>query len=271
MQYYMTIPSFPPCRLPTTSSVKVYLRGPMNKCNIQAHVNDMLPLIVQRVSDGVKLLVIISDGGPDFNPNHVVNQVYLSTLFRKTGLEAMIVTTYCPGHSALNPIEHLWAPLTNAIVGVYLPDNLPGQVVPPCRQSGLTAQERANMEKIVFDNAMEKLSSYWRPVTFSSLPLDVRVVKCGDEEGTWNDYDYVYSAVSGPAYKLQQCPDVQVELGYMTKHMDRRVGAIMFTKCLEPCDDCGVPVSDHQLVSIVKSFPSPLPSTTLPGHFCFFH
>lgn len=231
----------------------------------------MLPLIRKRVSEGVKLLVIISDGGADFNPNFLINQVYLSRLFRKTGLQSMLVTTYCPGHSALNPIEHLWAPLTQALVGVYLPDILPGEDQPPCKQSGLAPEEKENKEKRVFDIAMKALAMYWRNVNFASIPPSINVVPCGQEkDAEWNEYNRVHTAVSGALYKMRACPDVEDELSFLSSHMDRRIGTLVFTKCNSACGFCVDSANDDQLLSLMKSFPSPAPSNVLDGHFATF-
>lgn len=127
-------------RLPVKSAVSLMLRGPHDSCNIKDHVDDTLPLIKRRVQeDGIQLLTIVADGGPDYNPNHLVNQFYWSKLFKLSGLHAMVIVTYCPGYSALNPAEHLWVPLTNSLVGVYLGDTLPNEATPPLKQTSLSA------------------------------------------------------------------------------------------------------------------------------------
>lgn len=222
------------------------------------------------MAEGTKFLVVVSDGGPDFNPNHLVNQVYLSRLFQESGLEGMIVTTYCPGHSALNPIEHFWAPLTNALVGVYLPDFLPGESRPPCKQSGLTQQERCKKEKKVFDNAMAELAHYWKDVTFSSVKPQIKTIPCGEEQhAMWNDYNLVHNALSGPMYKLKERPEVKAELDYLSLHMDRRIGMLIFSKCEDHCHFC-LGSTDAKLTAVLKDFPSPQPSPTTEGHFCTF-
>lgn len=94
----------------------------------------MVPIVSEKVKQGAKFLLIIADGRPDFNPNHVVIQLFWARMFRRTGLVGMIVTTSCPGYSALNLIEHLWASLTNCLAGVYLPDTLDNESQPPSPQ-----------------------------------------------------------------------------------------------------------------------------------------
>lgn len=138
------------------------------------------------------------------------------------------MTTCCPRHAALNPNEHIWAPLTNALVGVYLPDSLPGESLPPCKQSGLTQQEHCKKRK-VFDNAMTELAHYWKDVTYSSVTPQIKTTPCGKEQqAIWDDYDRVHKALSGPMYNLKECPDVKAELDYLSLHMDWRIGMMTF-------------------------------------------
>ena len=84
-------------------------RGLHNPCHISIHMNDLINHVgVQdAVAQGCSLLVLIADGGPDFNVNHAVNLLHYSRLFKKCKLDALIATSYCPGHSTLNQLERL--------------------------------------------------------------------------------------------------------------------------------------------------------------------
>ncbi|KAJ8048027.1 hypothetical protein HOLleu_00183 [Holothuria leucospilota] len=71
----------------------------------------------------------------------------------------------CPGYSAYNPIEHLWAPLSKHLTGAILPDHLDGELA-PTKQTHLSAEQLRKKEGDVFDNAMETLNGYWEGKEF---------------------------------------------------------------------------------------------------------
>lgn len=76
-----------------------------------------------------------------------------------------MITSYCPGHSAYNPIEHLWAPVTKKLVSVYLQDTLPGEVCPPCEQK-LSKSEQKMKEIKVFNNALKMVDEHLNHMTY---------------------------------------------------------------------------------------------------------
>ncbi|KAJ8017751.1 hypothetical protein HOLleu_44617 [Holothuria leucospilota] len=257
-------------RLPVASSINLFLRGPRDSCNIKEHVADLVPIIKRKVEEGVKFVVFIADGGPDFNPNHLVNQLYWTRMFRVTGLLGMIVTTYCPGHSALNPIEHLWAPLTNCLAGVYLPDTLGNEKQPPSSQPNLTEEERRRKEDAVFDEAMDRLTNYWKQVKWAGLRP--KVCKIPSRSTNDEDYKQVHSIVNGPLKGLTA--NVATDFKYMADHMDRRVGQLIFSQCGEDCGGCQetgtLGKNTLQLLQLLRKFPSPAPANSHEGHMLTF-
>nr|XP_054770780.1 long-chain-fatty-acid--CoA ligase 4-like [Lytechinus pictus] len=93
----------------------------------------------------------------------------------------------CSGDSAMNPIEHLWAPCTRALTSVYLPSTLPGEDKPPCQQSGLAKDEKEAKEDIVFDRAMDHIRDiYWRDLCFAGHKVNVNCLIMGDYK--WRTY-----------------------------------------------------------------------------------
>ena len=158
-------------RLPTRSKATIVNRSPHNPCHVSSHINDIINVlnVGGHVQQGRSLLVLMADGGPDFNVNHAVNELYYGRLFKQCKLDALIATSYCPGHSALNPVERLWAPCTRALTSASIPAALPGEW-PPCHQSKLTEQDRLNKEKVVFNNVMVDINNYWSTTTLCKQP-----------------------------------------------------------------------------------------------------
>ena len=147
--------------LPEKGQLTVILHSLHSSNNIASHLSDMTRYldVPARVAEGRQLLVLVVDGGPDFYANHGLNKFCYGTFFRDTKLDCQVmVTSYCPGGSVLNPVEHLWAPCTQAFTSVYLKSTLPGEDTPPCRQR-ISEEEKRRKENTVFDNAMEEVKS----------------------------------------------------------------------------------------------------------------
>ncbi|XP_022111577.1 uncharacterized protein LOC110990782 [Acanthaster planci] len=101
-------------------------RGPHDEVTIETHIGDVLQMVHSMVAARKTILVLIVDGGCDYNINHPAKEIFYGRLFRDTNLDGLVVTSYCPGHSSLNPIERLWGQVTKALSSVYLFDTLPG-------------------------------------------------------------------------------------------------------------------------------------------------
>ncbi|XP_033648119.1 uncharacterized protein LOC117307468 [Asterias rubens] len=194
--------------LPQKDQATIVLRSPHSPCNIATHMNDIVRLALKdEVKNGKSLLVLLVDGGADFNVNHTVNEFYYGRLFRECNLDALIVTSYCPGESALNPIERVWSPCTQALTSVYLPATLEGESRPPCAQSTLPPEQRRAKEHRVFNNAMGLIKErYWAHITYAGKCIDTLVQKSGAPEEPYSvdEYATVHAAISGSAKALKQ-------------------------------------------------------------------
>ena len=156
-------------------------------------------------------------------------------------MDVLSVLTYATRYSAFNPIEHLWPPLSNALVGVTLPSCVPGESLPPAKQSTKmqTPEKRRSKEKIVFDNAMSTCSAHWKNTTFDNFPINVHIVKCNQDELLFNDYEEVKKFLSCPLRDLHKYSKLNKEFQEMLNHIDRHLNEIVFKKwsnkkCCEP-------------------------------------
>ncbi len=128
--------------LPTCGKSYVVNRGnAFFTSSIEPHFDDLLKILPHKL--GAKsILVLIPDNGPDWNWSCLANILYASELFRQLDLDALMSASHCPGESAYNQIEHLWAPLTTAIAKVTFPAILPGEKVIPTKQTALSPAEQ---------------------------------------------------------------------------------------------------------------------------------
>ena len=256
---------------PKSSQATVFIRSPHSIMNIAAHMNDLHVILSEPLPapSSKSVLVLVIDGGPDFNVNHSVNEFYYARFFRDQNLDALLVTSYCPGYSALNPVEHLWAPCTRALTSCYLPSTLPGEDKPPCSQTGLSEEERRLKGDMVFDAAMALLKDrYWSDVSFAQRRVDVRCEKSGAPPNPYGrDYDRVKDVLGGSLKKLKDNPDINQDYLFAARHMDRRIGMILFSKCSD-CAHClrHPPTCSSDLMSAIRNFPSPSPGQE-EGHF----
>lgn len=73
-----------------------------------------------------------------------------------------------PGLSRYNPIEHLWAPCSKWLAGVYFSACADGENIPPAYQT-IVASEKEEKEKLVFEKALSDLDSYWNGSLMGSV------------------------------------------------------------------------------------------------------
>ena len=185
------------CRIPEKTASTVVLRSPHSPNNVASLPNDLTKHIKlpELVAAGRSVLVLVVDGGPDFNCNHGVNEFFLGRFFKDTNLDGLIVTSYCPGDSALNPIQHLWVPCTHALTIVYLPSTLPNEDTPPCRQR----ISKKAQEHMVFDHAMNTIKDvHWKGVKFARRKVTVEVEPSGARPHPYGqDFQEVKKVIGG--------------------------------------------------------------------------
>ena len=195
----------------------------------------MLPMSKKEMEENKKsVFFVLSDNGPDFSPSALINNtMHYYRPFRHLRMDILSVLTYTTRYSVFNPIEHLWSPLSNALAGVILPSCVPGESLPPAKQSmkTQTPEERRSKEKIVFDNAMSTCSAHWKNMTFGNFPINVHIVKCNQDELLFHDYEEVKKFLSCPLRDLHKYRKLNKEFQEMLNHIDRHLNEIVFTKC----------------------------------------
>ena len=123
--------------------------------------------------------MFLADGGPDFNPSHLVNALFYYRLFKKLDADILDVMTYAARYSAFNPIEHLWAPLSNRLSGVVFSQTIEGETVAPAQQSSLDEASLIEKESVVFDTAMKSIrDDHWNDFEFDNFEMNLDIVEC---------------------------------------------------------------------------------------------
>ena len=155
---------------PCTGRLYVVNRaGRVHQSNALAHANDLRKILQREMFVQDKHSVcLVTGNGPDYSMKSLQTVLYFGRLWRDSNCDVLVQTSYAPGHSAHNMIEHAWAPLSRKLAGVTLPITLEGEDKPPCQQTALSAVERRQKEVKVFNNA---LNNYWDGKTYDGFPI----------------------------------------------------------------------------------------------------
>lgn len=139
-----------------------------NSTTAATHVTDLYN-ILSPLKSNKSVYLFLADGGPDFNPSHIANDLYYYRLFKKLDADILGVMTYAARYSAFNPIEHCWSPLSDKLSGVtFSPLENEDDASAPALQSGLSKDELKEKEKVVFDRAMKSLTEISNLMNFPS-------------------------------------------------------------------------------------------------------
>ena len=207
---------------------------------VVTHITDIHKLLQSHMTENERSsFMLLSDGGPDFNPSSVLNQIHFYCLFKVLKLDFMSVFTYAARYSAFNPIEHLWSIMSNKLSGVIFSPIVDGEDKSPCQQAGLSQDEVARKEAIVFNNAMKELSSYWNGINFDDYAISNEAIQCSSNEVLCNDYEKIKAFLASPLHDLHQYSDLVSEYKQMFGHIDHHLNELMFVKCNDRscCDE----------------------------------
>ena len=141
-------------------------------------------------------------------------------------------------------------------------------------QQKLSPTEKDKKKNQVFDAALQKLDNYWSDLHFGGIKIDVSHRSSQHEPSPYkpSNQEKIHRLLTGPYKAIKEAVHMQDDITFFKKHIDRRVGMIIFTKCLPPnvCERCAkTTVRNTDAVNLYKRFSSPVPSLTLPGH-CHF-
>jgi hypothetical protein len=237
------------------------------------HVRDMHPLIVQTQKP---IVTLILDNGPDQTTKSQKNLTMLGRLWRDTELDVLNICHYSPGDSALNPIEHQWSPRSRDLVGVFLKARLEGENKPPSEQCGLSKEQVIEKEQVIYDRAVDELTTYWDGKVYDSFLVNSIGVHATDTARNYNDVEKVAELHSAGIRKVTtELRDLHKEHLFFNQHLDRRTHFSSFSKCtLKTCPHCSSkPIKATSAVGHLRrhgGMLSPVPSPWHEGHYATF-
>lgn len=92
-----------------------------NSTTIADHVSDLKNILAENPQINKPVLVLVTDGGPDWTPKSNINEFFLGKLWKEGNYDMLIAACMPAGLSRYNPIEHLWSPCSKFLAGVSLP------------------------------------------------------------------------------------------------------------------------------------------------------
>ena len=143
--------------------------------------------------------------------------------------------TYPAGHSAYNPIEHAWLPLSNALTSIVIPATLPAEHQPLNRQAHLKKGELENKTVKMLDNASNTLKEYWDNLTYDGNPVIPIPIKSKNESSKYKDHASVEKLVNAFLKNLESneetFPSLKKEFKFYCRYNDRRRHFVSLMKC----------------------------------------
>lgn len=257
---------------PYSGTANVCIRShKYNSTSVATHVTDLYEML-EPIQEQKSVFMFLGDGGPDFNPSHIANALFYYRLFKKLDADILSVMTYAARYSAFNPVEHLWAPLSNRLSGVVFPPLVDGDKAAPALQSGIDEATIRQKESIVFDRAMNDMKDkHWKDFGFDGFPVHVKVIPCNNDNLLFDDFNEVKACLKSPLRDLHQHANIIKEFQECNKHIDRHLNEIIFVKCEDSscCTDFRSKLIKEHFKGVVK-YPSPSENKEYKGRFNTF-
>ena len=180
----------------------------------------------------------------------------MGQVWDKLELDYLLVTSYAPGDSKFNPIEHAWAPLTMWCSVFVLHNTLEGEGLCPNRQTTLS-EERYQKNIRVFDAAMSKVASVLGGRHYDGYPVSVRPVSSthNEENSIPDELAHISSqkAVNEASPHLRDAID---KCRLYARHCRQGTYTLEFTRCSQSlCGHCSrAPVTARRLLALVQNF-----------------
>ena len=213
------------------------------------HSNDLIEVLQPVITAEKKKGVVLVDNGPDWCKHSIKTLHAMGQVWDKLELDYLLITSYAPGDSKFNPIEHAWAPLTMWCFGLVLHNTLEGEDLCPNRQTTLSEDERYQKNICVFDAALSKVASVLGGRHYDGYPVSVRPVSTHNEENSIPDKLAHISSRKVVNEASPHLKDAIYKCRLYARHCRQGTYTLEFTRCSQSlCGHCS-----HAPVTAQKS------------------
>ena len=210
------------------------------------------------------------DNGPDWCRHSVKTVLAMGRVWETMDLDYLLLTSYAPGNSKFNPIEHAWAPITRWCSGLVLQNSLEGESTCPNKQN-ISQEEKDEKNKEVFLVALNKLKSILNGQEFDGHAITIKTViiredACDDVAGVLSR-----KAIDEATNEVKEAAD---KFKFLVSHSLQGTYTLEFMRCVEhDCEHCTrKPAVAVKTLNIAWNGGMCVPrlSEERPGHFTTF-
>lgn len=246
-----------------TGPLDLFFRaGKYCKDSALSHYMDLKDILLPIIeAEQKKAVVIVVDNGPDWNKTSLKTLLAMGKLWADLKLDYLHVTSYAPGNSKYNPIEHAWAPMTVwwSALTLYADPSEPSSVV--------------------LDRAMATLVRSLQGKCYDGFPINGRFVPCNADNKDMTELDSLVDSLSKCSLRKQKqdedLKNLQTELKFIYSHTAQRTYSLEYKRCKsDTCGHCtSFPLTAKKTLELMEKAScmfTPLPSSTLSGHYATF-
>jgi len=237
---------------PKASQMHVFNRAfRFGNSTTQTHCNDLVHILQNLdANKKPKIVGLLCDNGPDFNPASLLVTYYMGQLWKDKNLDQLIICSYAPRSSKFNPIEIAWGTLSTALAQITLVSD----------HTKYNFKENTEELKKMFEQALNELKSIWKETKYSGKKVDCINVLPNEEEKPYNNYadikDAFYHGRNSENHVL-----CKAEMQFLLNHCIKRPYYLHFKKCQsESCAYCSANLPENlQALELLKDFQDQLP------------
>ena len=144
-----------------------------------SHLSDLENVLSMPQQKNKRSVLLTVDGGPDWTTTSLINIDFFYSFWRKKEQTLLTITSYAPGFSAYNSVEHLWSPVSKKFTSAKANPCAEGDEVPPVQLSDATDEEIVSKEHKVFDRITNETCEYYlKNFTFNGRDMLVQQIPC---------------------------------------------------------------------------------------------
>ena len=215
--------------------------------SIEAHCNDMMTVLeAYPEKKKKKALIMTADDGGDWGIRSEATFFHLGMMMRDAELDFVLLTKYAPGQSRLNPVEHMFAPVTRRLSSVILYPSGGGEDKDQEENIGPDSSQPDIKET---DDDIMKVKCLLKDFKYDGYNVETVAVKCNSDQvqlggkildnRKYKELDQIqrffHKKPTKSAMKnlTPEEEKIRKHLSWTVRHMDKRSHQIILRKCMK--------------------------------------
>jgi hypothetical protein len=231
--------------------------------NAATHCNDIFDILQSYGEDKrPKILGLLCDNGPDFNPASWIVVYFMGQLWKDMNLDQLIICSYAPHSSKYNPIELAWGTLSQALAQITLVSD----------HEKYDFKRNEDDLKRMFTQAQGELQDIWTKALYAGKPISCKNVGPNCPENPYHYYDQIKEFLKQNKEDNDSIYMSQME--FLLSHCIKRRYYLHFKKCEDMnCPHCSSqPIRNLEAMDFLQKFEYQLPIPTfMPNSYSGEH